>query len=100
MIPDVKQKIKKALENDPRNDIVHRVSLFGSYLHGAQTPTSDVDLLIEFKPHTKIGFFEFTRIQRRISDAVGKQVDLLTPEAISIYFRDKVLQEAELIYEG
>jgi predicted nucleotidyltransferase len=30
---------------------------------------------------------------------LGKSVDLLTPQAISKYFRDKVLAEAEYVYE-
>ena len=59
-----------------------------------------VDILVEFKPTAKIGFFEFVRLQRRLSDFVGKKVDLLTPEAISKFFREKVVKEAELIYGG
>jgi predicted nucleotidyltransferase len=32
--------------------------------------------------------------------AIGLKVDLVTPQAVSKYFRDQVLAQAELVYEG
>ena len=47
-----------------------------------------------------MGYFELADIQENLERSVGRKVDLLTPRAISKYFRDRVLAEAELIYEG
>ena len=39
------------------------------------------------------------RMERELSETIGRQVDLRTPEDLSDYFRDKVLSEAEVLYE-
>lgn len=44
------------------------------------------------------GLFEFIEIQEQLSGALGRRVDLLTREALSKYFRDEVLEEAEPVY--
>lgn len=96
----IKTRIQNAIENEPAKKDIKKVSLFGSYLHGTQTKESDIDVLIEFKPQATVGFFEFIRIQRRLGDSVNKKVDLLTPQSLSKFFKDKVIKESETIYEG
>ncbi|PJA87093.1 MAG: nucleotidyltransferase [Candidatus Moranbacteria bacterium CG_4_9_14_3_um_filter_42_9] len=95
----IKQKIKEAVEKDPLKENIQKVSLFGSYLRGDFEEDSDVDVLIEFTPTAKIGFFKYFDIRENIEKHVQKKVDLLTPEALSKYFREEVLKEAEIIYE-
>jgi len=96
----IKQRIGKAIENNPMKKDIKKVSLFGSYIHEKQSGNSDVDILIEFKPTAKVGYFKLADMQRSITGSVGKKVDLSTPEALSKFFKDSVLKEAELIYEG
>ncbi len=96
----LKQNILEAIKNEPAKKDIKKASLFGSYLHEEQTAESDVDLLIEFKPTAKVGFFELVRLQRRLGEFIGKKVDLLTPQSLSRFFKKKVLAEAEDIYEG
>lgn len=95
----LKTKLLQAVKNNPHYSDIRCVSLFGSHIHGEAEEDSDVDVLIEFVPEATVGFFKLAQIQRSIADFIGRKVDLLTPEALSRYFRDKVLQEAELIYE-
>ncbi|MFA4890466.1 MAG: nucleotidyltransferase family protein [Candidatus Paceibacterota bacterium] len=97
---EVKKRISEAIINDPAVNDIKRASLFGSYLRNEEKNNSDVDILVEFKPNAKIGFFEFVRIQRRLGEFIGKKVDLLTPDALSKFIREAVLNEAETIYEG
>lgn len=96
---ELKQKIREAVEKDPLRDNIKRVSLFGSYIHGDFKNNSDVDVLIEFIPMANIGFFELAHIKRNMEKYAKKEVDLLTPEAISKYFREEVLKESETVYE-
>lgn len=97
---EIKRKIAEAISKDPTKNNIEKASLFGSYLRDEAKNSSDVDILVEFKSSAKIGFFEFVRLQRRLSDFVGKKVDLLTTEAISKFFKEKVIKEAELVYGG
>ncbi len=43
--------------------------------------------------------FELFDIQNHLESVVGTTVDLVTPQAISKYFRDEVLAQAEVVYE-
>lgn len=95
---EIKLALKEAVEHNPYKEDISKVSLFGSYAYGTPGTDSDVDVLIEFKPDAIVGFFKLARIQRHMRESVGKKIDLLTPQAISKYFRDEVLQKAELIY--
>ena len=96
---EIKKQVLDAIERDPAKDSIQRASLFGSYLHGTPHDGSDVDILVEFRSAATFGLFDFVRLQRRISDAIGKKVDLLTPASMSKFFREKVTSEAETIYE-
>lgn len=79
---------------------IKRLALFGSVLRPDFDSESDVDLLIEFLPGAKIGYFKLVEMQDQLADLIGRRVDLLTPGAISPYFRDDVLAEAQVIYEA
>lgn len=77
---------------------IRKLSLFGSMLRGEQRPDSDLDLLVEFDPGHRVGLIKMARIERELSDLVGRKVDLRTPADLSRYFRDEVLREAEIQY--
>ncbi|MDD5433601.1 MAG: nucleotidyltransferase family protein [Candidatus Pacebacteria bacterium] len=97
---DIKQILNSGLEQLPNKERIKTVSLFGSYAKGDAQPKSDIDLLIEFKPEAKIGFFELIRIQNSLEQKLKKNIDLITPQSLSKYFKDKVLETAEKLYEG
>lgn len=96
---EIKDKIRKAVEGSPFKEDIQKVSVFGSHVHGDFKDSSDVDVLIEFTPSAKVGFFRLVEIQREMERFVGKKVDLLTPESLSKYFREEVIAEAGLVYE-
>jgi uncharacterized protein len=77
---------------------IRSLRLFGSYLHGNQRPDSDVDLLVEFEPQRRIGLFDLTRMELELGEMLHHRVDLRTPNELSQYFRDEVVQEARVIY--
>ncbi len=99
-----KEKIKElllaAVKNNPNFADIKYVAIFGSYVNGSPRDNSDIDVLIDFYPQAIVGLFKYIDIQQNLSKALGRNVDLLTPSAISKYFRNQVLQEAELVYEG
>ncbi len=61
------------------------------------TSKSDIDILVEFEPGHVPGF-GFIRLQRELSELLGRPVDLNTPNSLSRYFREQVLAEAEVQY--
>jgi len=74
---------------------IRRLALFGSALRDDFKPDSDVDVLVEFEPGTRVGMIRLAGIELELSAILGRKVDMNTPGFISKYFRDEVLAEAE-----
>lgn len=93
-------RLRSAVEGNPHRAAIRFVALFGSHARGTARDDSDIDVLIDFDPKATIGLFEFIEIQEQLSETLGKKVDLLTPQALSKYFREEVLRQAEPVYEA
>ena len=76
---------------------VCRLALFGSVLRDDFSPTSDVDVLVEFEVGHVPGF-AFFDLQTELSSIFGRPVDLQTPGSLSRYFRERVIHEAQVEY--
>jgi predicted nucleotidyltransferase len=80
-----------------RRHHIRRLSVFGSRLQGNHRPDSDLDVLVEFEPGHTPGL-DYFGMQDELSEILSVKVDLKTPGFLSPYFRDEVLQHADLIY--
>ena len=78
-----------------RRHHISRLALFGSALRNDFTPDSDIDVLVEFEPGTRVGMIRLAGIELELSGILGRKVDMHTPGFISKYYRDQVLAEAE-----
>ena|SRR6516225_5659639 len=82
-----------------RRNQIRKLALFGSVLRPDFKPDSDVDVLVEFQPGKSVGFFELYDLEEELARTLGgRKVDLNTPRSLSRYFRDQVLEEAEVAY--
>ena len=80
---------------------IRSLAVYGSALRSDFRPDSDIDLLVEFDPEHTPGLFGLARMERELSTMLGgRKVDLRTPEDLSRYFRQRVLEEAEVQYAG
>lgn len=71
------------------------VALFGSYARGEETASSDVDVLVRFSaPKT---LFELARVERELSDALGKPVELVTEPSLHPLVAARVEEEKEVL---
>ncbi len=77
---------------------VQRLSLFGSILRDDFTDVSDVDLLVEFLPQTRIGLIGLANMEAELGECIGRRVDLRTPAELSRYFRDEVVAHARTLH--
>lgn len=82
-----------------RRHHIRRLALFGSVLRDDFGPDSDVDALVEFEPGHVPGL-AFFRMERELSDLLGRRVELHTPGFLSPHFRDRVLEEAQVEYDA
>ncbi|MBL0715236.1 MAG: nucleotidyltransferase family protein [Desulfosarcina sp.] len=92
-----RDSILKTLSNHKqllRRHGVKAIRLFGSFARGEAAAGSDVDLLVEFEPTAHVGLFEFSRLRHELSNLLGCEVDLATPDALHKAMRDEILNEA------
>ena len=88
---------KQKIADFCRRHHIEKLSLFGSVLREDFGPDSDVDVLVEFEQGHSPGL-SFFSMQSELADILGRKVELHTPNFLSRYFRDRVLQEAEVQY--
>lgn len=77
---------------------VRRLALFGSVLREDFGPDSDVDVMVEFEPGTRVGYFALVSMQYELEEIIARKVDLLTPGALNPRFRQKVIDGAYVVY--
>lgn len=82
-----------------RRNGIRKLALFGSVLTSRFSDASDVDVLVEFRPQERVGFFRLADVESELSRLLGgRKVDLRTPMDLSRHFRDEVVQSALVLY--
>lgn len=71
----------RAHDAELRRAGIRHLSVFGSVARGEATTASDIDLAAELDPDAHIGLFRLMGLQRRLSEILGRPVDLL-PEPV------------------
>jgi predicted nucleotidyltransferase len=87
---------KKLIEICRQND-VSKIGVFGSVARGESNERSDIDLLVEFSRRKSL--LAMVKMERELTTALGRKVDLLTEAAISPYLRERILSDLKIIYE-
>jgi predicted nucleotidyltransferase len=77
---------------------IQKLSLFGSVLRSDFSAQSDIDALVEFHPQHIPGLIRLSAMEQELSHIFHRQVDLRTPEDLSHYFRQEVLDSAIVQY--
>jgi predicted nucleotidyltransferase len=90
---DNKELIQLCRENG-----IIKIGVFGSVARGTATKESDLDLLVQFSESQSL--LTHVRVERELSQLLGKKVDLLTEAAISPYLRDIIKSELQVLYEA
>ncbi|MEP7291703.1 MAG: nucleotidyltransferase family protein [Chloroflexota bacterium] len=88
-----------ALENFCQKVHVRKLSLFGSVLRPGFRPDSDIDVLVEFEPGHTPGYITLGAMHVELEGILGRSVDIRTPASLSEYFRQDVLDRAQVQYE-
>ena len=92
-----REQVLTKLQNN--RDVMRRFSvknlyLFGSVARGEGQEGSDVDILVEYEADARVGLFQFVRLRRELSNILGCEVDLATPDSLHKELKDDILREA------
>ena len=75
---------------------VKEIGLFGSYVHNAAQPGSDIDLLVEISKDKKT-FRNFMALSYYLEELLGKKVELITKHSLSPYMGPHILKTVEYV---
>jgi predicted nucleotidyltransferase len=75
---------------------IRRAALFGSVSRGEEKPDSDLDLLVDFDSPKSL--MTVVRLERELSQAVGRKVELLTEASISPLIRERIAADLKVIH--
>ena len=67
-------------------------------MRGEDTPSSDVDLLVEFEQGRTPGLLSIAELELELGSVLGREVELRTYEDLSRHFRDTVRAQARVLY--
>lgn len=82
-----------------RRQGIRRLALFGSVLTDRFSESSDIDVLVEFRPEERVTFFRIADIEEELTSMLGgRKIDLRTPMGLSKYFRDEVMRDVRTLY--
>ena len=70
----------------------YNVRVFGSVARGQARADSDVDFLVDMEPGRSL--IDLGSLLMDLQDLLGRQVDIVEPEGLYWYVRDRVLKEA------
>ncbi|MCY3832661.1 MAG: nucleotidyltransferase domain-containing protein [Chloroflexi bacterium] len=88
------EKIREYCAGQP----ISKLSVFRSAVRDEMTPESDIDLLVDYSPGARVGYFELAQQEIDLSELIGRKVDLRTPNELSRLFRRDVVESARPIY--
>lgn len=83
---------RAAIRHVVESNRARNARVFGSVLHGQDTESSDLDILID--PTSETTLMDVAAIQVELQRLLGVSVDVLTPRALPDAFRNRVLSEA------
>ena len=93
---------KRVAEFCQRNQIV-RLALFGSVLRDDFAPESDVDVLVEFAPEARVGYFALEKMEADLGSILGRRADMHTFAGVESspnwLLRDEILGSAKAVYD-
>ena len=73
---------------------VTELHVFGWVARGQARAASDVDVIVDYDPDSEFNLFDLAGVQRRLSERLGVNVDVVTRDGIHRRIRDRVLEEA------
>lgn len=95
-IYDIIPVIKRYFSDKP----VLRAWLFGSCSRGEETPTSDIDILVDYdESNGVVSLLKIGGMLMELSHLLGRQVDLVESQGLKEFARASVDRDKILIYE-
>jgi predicted nucleotidyltransferase len=93
-----RQDINTAIINYLHSYNPERIGIFGSYAREEDSDASDIDILVSFRDTPSL--LDLARIQRELSNVLGKKVDVVTESALkNKKLRQYIYNDLQIIFK-
>lgn len=96
--PSLRLPGRRALGRIAERFHVDEMRLFGSAVRSDFRPDSDLDVLVRMRPDARLRVFDLVALEDALEDLFDRDVDLVTPDALSDRIRPQVEREAVVLY--
>lgn len=96
-IIDIPEK-ENLIEILRRNNVIF-AAIFGSRAKGLANSKSDYDILVEFDPSARVGYFKFFEIERNISNYLQAPVHLITTKGTNKRLHNEINKTMVVLYD-
>lgn len=90
-LEDIKQVLKQNQSVLQKNYRITELGIFGSYVRGEQTETSDIDVLIDYEQAPTL--FKLVELRSYLSELMETKVDVVTKKGLKPKIRERILSE-------
>jgi len=91
-LEEIKRKLREHKPHLQEKYNVKEIGIFGSHVHGNQTSSSDIDILVDFSH--PIGLIKFIKLEEELEEILGSKVDLVPKKGIKVDLKETILKEA------
>ena len=91
-LDEIKNSLRRELPRLHREYAVRSLQIFGSFVRGEASATSDLDLLVDFDDAPTL--FGFIRLENELSQLLGVKVDLVMKTGLKPALGERILSEA------
>jgi len=78
---------------------IEKAWIFGSYARSEENSKSDIDILVNFSPESKMTLFKYLHIVNDLRALTGKKIDLVEDGQLNQFAKDSAETDKILIYE-
>lgn len=89
---DIIATLKRHEDELHRQGVAH-AALFGSAARGEARANSDIDILIDLDPDTRLSVFDYAGLKEYIVDLFEGPVDVVNRKGLKPYLRQEVLHD-------
>ena len=93
------QAITQQIANYFKAQPVMKAWLFGSFARGEETPTSDIDILVEFDRNARVSLMKHAGMIVDLEQQLNRPVDLVTEGTLLPFAEQSANRDKILIYE-
>ena len=99
MPPKELKALSQAINPILRKYPVTFAALFGSRAKGGASRRSDYDFLIDYYPKSSFSLLDLSGLQQDLKKKLKADVDVVTMNGLSPYFKKEVLNSMKILYE-